>query len=127
MAVCNQCGEQEAAPRRKLCYRCKAANYRATHDRRTYDQDARLRLKQEVIDMYGGECACCGETELVFLTFDHVDGNGGGRERIMGGKQQLYWLRRERRQNIQVLCFNCNFAEHWGGCPHQRSGDKSVA
>lgn len=25
---------------------------------------------------------------------------------------------------LRLLCFNCNFAEHWGGCPHKKGSDK---
>src|SRR3990167_4100247 len=53
-------------------------------NRERYNQlcaDTRMRLRMQVMRHYGGDppmCACCGETELDFLTIDHI--NGGGRK-----------------------------------------------
>ena len=75
----------------------------------------REQLKQEVVDAYGGKCACCGETRLYFLTLDHVLG-GGGKERIetkrTSSTTMFYYVRREGYpKRYQILCFNCNCAK----------------
>jgi hypothetical protein len=75
----------------------------------------RQRIKQIVVDAYGGKCACCGETRLYFLTIDHVDG-GGTKERLSTKRTSSttmhYYLRRAGYpQGYQVLCFNCNCAK----------------
>lgn len=84
----------------------------------------RQKLKQEVIEHYGGQCACCGETEIIFLGLDHVDG-GGTSERKKVGAGYTYYLqvRKLWPDGLQVLCHNCNFAKHFdpNGCPHKRS------
>lgn len=82
------------------------------------------RLRQEVLAAYGGPvCACCGETEEVFLTIDHIDG-GGRQHRLQSGvKGDFYaWLKRNGfPSGFQVLCWNCNHAKHvLGQCPHQK-------
>lgn len=61
-------------------------------------------------------CKCCGETLLVFLTIDHI--NGGGSKHYTGSKLYL-WLRQCGYPNgFQVLCWNCNSAKHiLGTCP----------
>jgi hypothetical protein len=85
------------------------------------------RLKQEVVNAYGGQCVCCGETELVFLTLDHKN-NDGAQDRRMrktnGSGYGLYTrLKREGFPNtFQVLCANCNWGKYvLGRCPHERT------
>lgn len=84
-------------------------------------------LKLYVIAKYGGRCQCCGETEAVFLVIDHVNGDGAAHRKHAGNSYQLYvWLRdHEKSDKFRVLCHNCNFAEFWGGCPHQDKEDRA--
>jgi hypothetical protein len=80
------------------------------------------RIRQKLFNLYGAACACCGETEPMFLEIDHV--NGGGhkhykarsaygayRDMIKEGRSPLY----------QLLCSNCNRGRQRNGgvCPHQ--------
>lgn len=97
-----------------------------------YNRKSLRKLKREVMDAYGGICACCGETELAFLTIDHIDGNGAEHRREMAGETGLEysqagartyrWLRKNNYpEGFQVLCANCNCGKHWSGgvCPHE--------
>jgi hypothetical protein len=97
-----------------------------------YNRKSLLKLKRQVMDAYGGVCACCGETELVFLTIDHIDDNGAEHRRKMAGETGLEysqagartyrWLRNNNYPDgFQVLCANCNCGKQWnrGICPHQ--------
>ena len=86
--------------------------------------------KLKALSYYGSECQCCGETEPVFLTFDHVYGGGNAhRKRDRQVKNALgTWLVRESfPDGFRVLCFNCHHAidtgpKHLQGrCPHQTS------
>ena len=90
------------------------------------NRDRNLVLKQEVMDAYGGTCTCCGVTELVFLSIDHMDGDGAARRRAgdhAHGKNFYGWLKENGYPaGFQVLCFNCNFAKSNGGCPHGDDG-----
>jgi len=84
----------------------------------------RLRGRQRVLDAYGGQCVCCGETDEAFLGIDHING-GGNRHRaeIGGGGNGLYlWLGRHGYPaGFQVFCHNCNQAKSRPvGCPHQK-------
>src|SRR3990172_5963982 len=45
------------------------------HSRR-YMRGWHAALRREVLDHYGGACACCGETTLEFLSLDHKNGGG---------------------------------------------------
>lgn len=83
------------------------------------NQAVRLRC----IEGYGGACVCCGETEEVFLQFDHVD--GGGREHrtaVRPGYGFYAWIIRNNfPPDLQLLCANCHFAKTKGvACPHER-------
>lgn len=84
------------------------------------------RLRAEVFAAYGDECRCCGETEPMFLSIDHID-NDGAEMRASGvhgggGSQFYQWLRKNGfPTGFQVLCLNCNIGKHRNGgiCPHQ--------
>lgn len=98
---------------------------------REYNRKSLLKLKRQVMDTYGGHCACCGETELVFLTIDHVNDDGAEHRREIAAERGSQWLQagaptyRWLRDNgfppgFQVLCANCNCGRQWNGgvCPH---------
>lgn len=75
--------------------------------------------QKNAIEMYGGKCDCCGETELVFLALDHRNGN----QRIRKGETASQAWRNAIRDNdkneYRVLCHNCNQAMSRGRtCPH---------
>ena len=92
----------------------------------------RARLKAEVFAHYGKSCACCGESEIRFLTLDHINDDGvGERRKLSRGKRYnaygsganfYVWLKRNGYpEGLRVLCFNCNCARahNKGICPHQ--------
>ena len=102
-----------------------SANYQnQTHDERE-KHNARMRdyyrrCRQKCFDHYGRQCACCGETELLFLTFDHI--NGGGRKHNEKVGYIPRWLVSQGfPDGFQVLCMNCNLGRSINGgvCPHQ--------
>ncbi len=79
----------------------------------------RASVKHEVFMRYGGyQCVCCGETEKIFLTIDHIYKSG----KSPYERQQLYmWLKRQNfPEGFRVLCFNCNLGRNRnkGICPH---------
>jgi hypothetical protein len=71
---------------------------------------------------------CCGETEPLFLTLDHINGGGNKHRREIKesgkGSGSFYeWLKRNGYPpGFQVLCQNCNVGKwrNGGVCPHQR-------
>lgn len=92
------------------------------------------KLRLECLVRYSQDpptCSCCGETQVIFLTLDHIDGNGAAHRRSIGlcgvtnpkGTKTAfqYWLKRnDFPDGFQVLCWNCNWAKSHGGCPHQK-------
>lgn len=85
----------------------------------------RHKLKQEVIDHYGGKCFCCGETILDFLCIDHIDGGGNQHrkeQKMSGGSGFHEWLKKNAfPEGFQTACHNCNFSKHKnkGVCAHK--------
>lgn len=102
-----------------------SAKYRMRNREQTNAATRRSQMKKrlEVLEIYGGECRCCGERRFEFLQFDHIEGNGRRhREAVGSGYKFLLWLQRNSYpKSIQILCSNCNFAKgHYGICPHER-------
>lgn len=68
----------------------------------------------------GGDikCACCLETEIMFMALDHIDGGGlAHRVKIFGrvsagGTSMHAWIvKNDFPVGFQVLCHNCNLAK----------------
>lgn len=79
--------------------------------------------KDAILDHYGRFCACCGEDEPVFLSLDHINGDGAAHRREMrkrsGASLYALLIKEGFPAGFQVLCFNCNFAKRTGNaCPH---------
>lgn len=106
--------------RSKQCYEC-------WKDRsRRHAKEKHQRLRSAALEAYGGVCACCGESNTIFLVIDHVNGGGNAHRREIGqaesgGSQVTYrWLKTHKYPpGFRVLCHNCNYAWSLGTCPHQ--------
>lgn len=91
--------------------------------RRKYNQER----KRMIIYHYSKgtmKCECCNETEIEFLTVNHI--NGGGqkhRNQLKSRGTDLYTFLKGNNfpEGYNILCLNCNFAEgHAGICPHRK-------
>lgn len=106
-----QWAAKQASRRREICKRSKQRQWK--------------RLRDAVYAAYGGYCCvCCGESEPMFLTIDHIDNDGAAhRKGELKKCQSLYhWLKDHGfPPGFQVLCRNCNWGKHVNGgvCPHQ--------
>lgn len=108
-------------PGKAWCRRCaeRHATNEAKEDVRSRRRNAMRLLRNRVITAYGGECACCGERELRFLTMDHVHGRAKGDKRR--GDHLYQWLETHNHPDgFRVLCVNCNWSLGiHGWCPHR--------
>ena|SRR3990167_3855840 len=80
-------------------------------------------IRKSIIKYYGNKCACCGETEPLFLNIDHVNNDGAKHRKQYGSTYGVYlWIRRNNYpNNFQILCWNCNQAKGLCGiCPHKK-------
>lgn len=83
-------------------------------------------IRDEVLMAYGNKCQCCGESDVRFLTLDHIDGRVNTGKSSTGkritGKKSMAEAKRLGfpKDKFQILCFNCNCAKGiYGTCPHQ--------
>ena len=129
---CSECGEplpEIRSPKMLHHAECLAAyERRHTQTHRDRKNEVRRRsnraLRDQILDYYGRQCCCCGESQDQFLTIDHIEGGGNAHRREikrLGGNGFYAWLRQsEFPSGFQTLCFNCNWAKgHHGHCPHQ--------
>lgn len=71
------------------------------------------------LDMYGGKCACCGESIEEFLTIEHIHGQRG-QKRVSPYKAYKTAVENYDPTTYEILCMNCNHAKgRYGYCPHQ--------
>lgn len=128
---------REKAKKQGICVRC----YKKPNDGETFfcsecreimkqkTKEYTLKLRNEVYAAYGGKCACCGESNPLFLTIDHVNGGGIKHRKQLNSKgrnsvnRNFYLLVRNEGypSDYQLLCFNCNMgrARNNGICPHK--------
>lgn len=102
--LCVQCGRYPSS-NGIYCSECRI-------ERRTRAIDYKIRLKEDIIHHYGGECAICGTTVFEHLTIDHTNGGGNEHRKKIGksGGHDFYkWLiENGYPDGYRVLCWNCN-------------------
>lgn len=123
---CKVCSKENYKEFRKSLPKEKIQWYRRTEDllgqykRRS---ERTFQLKLEMILAYGGMCSCCGETEIKFLTLEHLEG-GGNQHRKEFSKASRTWADLKKRgwpKGHTILCWNCQMGKtHYGICPHQQ-------
>lgn len=138
---CNTCGEVKPADMfsknartyrgvTSKCKQCKSL-YSAALNKKNPAHQSRIsreyknRLKALVYEAYGNACACCGETEEVFLGVDHIAGDGAEHRKTVKPGVALYRVIRNEnfpKDKYQLLCRNCNWSKgpgKNGKCIHQ--------
>lgn len=77
-------------------------------------------LKEKFFEIYGSKCVCCGDSRKIFLTLDHVQGDGHKDRKRYNSPWNAYQeaIKLHNVKRFQVLCANCNFAKRTNGlCP----------
>ena len=76
--------------------------------------------RELVFNHYGKKCACCGESNLKFLSIDHINGEGTIHRKKIHRQINIWLVRNNYPKGFQVLCFNCNWGKYnnKGVCPH---------
>lgn len=110
---CLTCGEP--SPTYARCDLCRD---------KANDSRSRLaaRKRRQILEAYGGACACCGETHPMFLNIDHINNNGREELRQWSRNAFINKIIREGFPDCyRLLCWNCNAGRHLNGgvCPHQ--------
>lgn len=120
-----------------LNFQCKKCTSEwRKNNRSTINKSNRKRLgdyKNNGIREYGGKCSCCGETQVVFLTIDHINNDAKQTDRIPGEKRRTcknLWeklaILNYPKDKYRLLCFNCNSGRAINNniCPHQNDTQK---
>ena len=129
--TCLRCKSNPSAKGRTQCPKCLRLAVTDIKQRRQQGEHLNWnqRLRIETFKAYGGfQCICCGITEPMMLTIDHIKGHGNEhRKECLGikygniaGLKFYRWLRANGYpKGFQVLCFNCNCAKRRNGgvCP----------
>ena len=77
-----------------------------------YRKELRDRVRQNALEAYGNKCVWCGQTNPMFLTFDHINNDGKEqRKKHHTGINLYYYLLKYLPKDIQILCWNCNLAK----------------
>ncbi len=72
---------------------------------RTYKQ----RLRNKIIDAYGGKCSKCNFLDRRALQIDHINGGGTKERRELSNYQIMLKITKENYpKTYQILCANCN-------------------
>lgn len=125
--LCLQCGKIPPEPGKSCCSSCREMfrDWRAKNPEKVKEMGrvTARRVREDVINAYGGKCACCGEFREEFLALDHVEGDGHKERKEAKGTNLYYRVRREGYPDrYRLLCHNCNFSLfRYGYCPHQKN------
>jgi len=88
-----------------------------------YHRIRHAQLRNEVLEVYGKRCVCCGETAAPFLTLEHKNGSGNTHRKLVGKSGVYADLKRRGwpKNDYAILCMNCNWATRNGEvCPHKQ-------
>lgn len=103
--------EERNAKKREYYY---AHRDEMTKQSREYNQ----KRKEKVLAHYGRQCACCGESNIAFLTMDHIN-NDGYRTRKESVHLYVWLIKNNFPEGFQTLCYNCNCGRRHDVCPHK--------
>lgn len=80
-------------------------------------KEREARIREEVINAYGGMCSHCGETDDFVLEIDHVFNDGSKHRKETGLHSLNRWLKKHGfpQGRFQLLCGNCNIAKERNG------------
>ena len=151
--LCRNCGKREAFNNKKYCSYCTSISttrkrklvqtkgicsrcgtsldmnepYSRCYTCREKGRQYGVRVKQACFVAYGNQCVCCGETEIVFLTIDHIFNDGHNHRKELPKPHGVGFYNKLKKEGypkdrFQLLCMNCNFAKQIAGvCPHNKN------
>lgn len=96
-----------------ICPHNKVIEYK---DRKYFD------LKSKLVEYYG-PCYCCGETNIRFLSIDHINGGGRQHKKEFSSHYGVYEhiINSNFPEEYRIACLNCNCGREIAGgtCPHE--------
>ena len=82
-------------------------------ERQKYSIKRWTKLRKDILNAYGNECANCGETYEFLLQIDHIEGGGNQHRREIGWSNLYLWLQQRDypKDKYQLLCAACNWTK----------------
>ena len=136
VGLCKKCCIRETEAGYRKCVHCRADGAKRMREyKNRWPEKSRQRMRDwwkaqrtTVLNHYGGQCECCGESTFEFLVLDHKNGGGNAHrsEVRTKGSGMIRWAITNGFPDLfRVLCHNCNSAiGFYGACPHQRTKDE---
>jgi hypothetical protein len=85
-----------------------------------------VEMYRQLFNIYGKKCVCCGESNLNFLTIDHINGDGAAHRKETSSHTVEVAVKEADPSKYRILCFNCNCGRQYRGvdgqCPHCAPG-----
>lgn len=121
---CDRAAATEWYRKNKKRALARAAEWQRAHPEEVKAHQKKIRARKwtKAFAAYGDRCVCCGETEPLFLTIDHINNDGAKHRKEIGQRNFLLWLSRNNYPpGFQTMCINCNLGKHRnkGICPHE--------
>ncbi len=134
---CAECWQKTATQRalRREDVHCVDCGLPAVEGRRTCEKHQKMarsrnaitnkRYRDVILNAYGNQCVCCGETEWELLAIDHKNNDGAVERRTLkkhgGVSFYRHIINNDFPSHYQILCHSCNMAKgFYGFCPHTK-------
>lgn len=123
--TCSKCKIRPTRAPNRYCTECKREynrQYEVVHraERTKAHREYRRVRRLQILEHYGGKCACCGETESKFLSLDHINNDAANDRKMYGRASWQVAIQKGMPNTFQVLCHNCNLAKgFYKVCPHK--------
>ena len=95
------------------------------------NREKRAKWREETIALYSDGkmcCAMCGCDDVRVLEIDHINGNGRvDRKRSSCNTEWYKAIRKNKRDDLRVLCKNCNWIHLCEKREEQYAKDKEIA
>lgn len=123
MRTCTKCGKPRRVEQFNWSRKGVKRSTECAFCQRERNNKRNRYLRLLVLQHYGGtppKCACCGESQVEFLSLDHINGGGRQQRRTIKIRWWEWLLRNGLPDGFRVLCHNCNQAIGiYGYCPHE--------
>lgn len=113
ISICQDCVINKSIKRNDKS-KDNVINGQTLYSRRKTAKKHLFNIKLKVIEKYGSKCNCCGESNYMLLTIDHIN-NDGACERSNPKFNQIKLYKNIANGNFyndyQLLCYNCNHSK----------------
>lgn len=113
---------KESVKKKNKAYRIKNADILKPKKRKRA-KELQQEQKLVVFEHYSNgkiECECCHESNIGFLSLDHIHGGGGKHRKAINSNTYKWIINHNFPDGYQILCMNCNWGRRINGiCPHK--------